>query len=723
MSALCEACRVFNISRDRFRSSPFSEKRMHQLGWFFDVEKRTSCPLCSLITQAFREGPVQDKYVFEGSRVQGSWVQISEGRPEAGLEFWSLGKHEDLKVRLSVRLLPETDEEPSIGMGVLIDPNSPHVPIDRIRDWMHRCEHHHPCRSVPLASTRAGRLPLAFTVVDVENMCLVEPESDCRFLALSYVWGTSNRFSSSLPAMRALSNPNSLGAVLGRLAPSIRDAVELTQKLGEKYLWTDALCVSQSGDAGQEMAKDNIDSMDSIYRHAAYVIIAADDDAPDGGIAGVGKLSRKVHQHAAEIMPGVRVLARFSPQTYMSHSRYSTRGWTYQEDQLATRSLIFINNQVYFSCPNYAYSEDIEAERNNTPDFTLVFQQKVNKILYRDANPAAVYFRSAEALSRRDFTFADDYLRGFAGVAAVQSQILASQFIAGLPTCIFDAALLWQPARQLKRRRGFPSWSWAGWHGQIRWLGDTIDGLYQDSPVASLDKLNSWIRSRTFLRWYFLNTRRQVEAVFDARTRRSFGKMFWPSSDEKDPSPAVGYTGDFNESAPFDQDEDEDEQIYLESTGLQLANSKERIIPLLFKTLVVTFRIQASTAYLRYGSIDPVWEPSGRVVFLLLNRNNAVSGYVLLDESWRQHDMSLQEFLILSEANYYCDWARPHENHPYKKSYEFEAWDEYHVMMVTRRTLDVGLLAVERAGVGRLHKEAVKDAHGEQAEASNVILV
>jgi hypothetical protein len=128
--------------------------------------------------------------------------------------------------------------------------------------------------------------------------------------------------------MRELSDPGSLDTILPLLAPSIRDAVLLVQKLGERFIWVDAVCISQSGDEGSEMANENIQAMDSIYRHAVCTIIAADEDAPDLGLAGVGARQRQVQQHVAEIVPGVRLLARYSGQTHIIQSRYRSRGWT-----------------------------------------------------------------------------------------------------------------------------------------------------------------------------------------------------------------------------------------------------------------------------------------------------------------------------------------------------------------------------------------------------------
>lgn len=47
---------------------------------------------------------------------------------------------------------------------------------------------------------------------------------------------------------------------------------------------------------------------------------------------------------------------------------------------------------------------------------------------------------------------------------------LNTELMEGLPLSYLDAALLWQPRHQLRRRKGiesFASWSWAGWEGRV----------------------------------------------------------------------------------------------------------------------------------------------------------------------------------------------------------------------------------------------------------------
>ena len=255
-----------------------------------------------------------------------------------------------------------------------------------------------------------------------------------------------------------LSQAGAFSKVWHELSSCVRNAMTVAKEMGEKYIWIDSLCIQQDRIASDKGAQDMLEAMDSIYRHAAFVLIAADDRAPEKGLAGVSSRPRQIRQHIAVIAPGVKVLARFDHQAYLQRSRWRTRAWTYQEEEMATRSLVFINDQMYFTCPQAVYVEDVVTKSSPHHDETLIFQQRSARSLDPVNDPTDMYFRSVETYTQRALTCSGDILRAFAGMAAMQSQILSCELIQGLPTRIFDMALLWQPVQQLKRRSGFPSW-------------------------------------------------------------------------------------------------------------------------------------------------------------------------------------------------------------------------------------------------------------------------
>lgn len=79
----------------------------------------------------------------------------------------------------------------------------------------------------------------------------------------------------------------------------------------------------------------------------------------------------------------------------------------------------------------------------------------------------AQYARMVEDYTVRQLTFGSDIIRALEGLLHIFQRSFQTELVCGLPKSLLDVALLWKPTRPLKRRNGFPSWSWAGWHGQV----------------------------------------------------------------------------------------------------------------------------------------------------------------------------------------------------------------------------------------------------------------
>jgi len=328
------------------------------------------------------------------------------------------------------------------------------------------------------------------------------------------------------------------------------------------------------------------------------------------------------------------------------------------------------------------------------------------------------YFHAVRVYTGRTLSFPSDILNAFAGVLQWQSNAFNTQTYYGLPTCFFDLALLWQPTAQLERRPGFPSWSWAGWTGEVRWLGDTLelasDGLFA-TRSQELKNISEWHVKQTWITW-----------------RKRSGDLIWqPPNDNDDPNAEkdIGYRPMYyTPENPYGRSREEDingvsSNKALSMQQLMQVNTSFKADGLLqIQTLTAQFRIRPSGTYLKYGSLDPNWEPHGRLIFHMLNRREEIAGYVLLDENW-QKTYSLSpdtehEFIMLSDANYECQWGRPHEGHPYTKFPAGTPYIEYHAMMVTATSEGIA----ERAGLGRVHQEALKDAWGKGPVWKDIVL-
>jgi hypothetical protein len=124
-------------------------------------------------------------------------------------------------------------------------------------------------------------------VIDVRTRTIVRTPPNCRFIALSYVWGVGNHF-------RASKLSESIHRVLfpRRLPPlpgTIEDAITAVKRLNERYLWVDSLCINQ--DDPEEKATQ-IKLMERIYRGAYLTLVAAEGCHSDTGLLGVKGGSR-----------------------------------------------------------------------------------------------------------------------------------------------------------------------------------------------------------------------------------------------------------------------------------------------------------------------------------------------------------------------------------------------------------------------------------------------
>ena len=101
------------------------------------------------------------------------------------------------------------------------------------------------------------------------------------------------------------------------------------------------------------------------------------------------------------------------------------------------------------------------------------------------------YARLVRDYTKRHLWYPSDALNAFSGLLELPKHRFDRRFICGLPSNIFNAALLWVPAggrQQLTPNHPFPSWSWAGWIGPVEYW-QSPDSL---SPECFNDRHNAW---------------------------------------------------------------------------------------------------------------------------------------------------------------------------------------------------------------------------------------
>ncbi|KAM0425678.1 hypothetical protein ACHAPT_009210 [Fusarium lateritium] len=186
---------------------------------------------------------------------------------------------------------------------------------------------------------------------------------------------------------------------------------------------------------------------------------------------------------------------------YLQNSVYNQRGWTLQELVLPRRTLIFINNRVYFRCTQATWCEDTAA------DLQVNWADPDDGCILRPPGPGAgnldaweTYQKLCEDYSDRTLTHDGDALRALSGILRLLGGDLTSWYADGLPANYLDIGLLFLSTDgTLRRRPGFASYSWAGWSGPITWPPETRQG--PDHGGQTAERLFDWIQKRTFAPW------------------------------------------------------------------------------------------------------------------------------------------------------------------------------------------------------------------------------
>lgn len=199
------------------------------------------------------------------------------------------------------------------------------VDIDRLRGWHKVCQQHHGnCCNDRYTEALARHID-HLILVDVETACLVELPVSTPYIALSYVWGQVDMPKLRQSNSEELKQPGVLrNPVDGiNLPKTVRDAMHLVSRLGERYLWVDCLSVKQ--DASAEEMNRTLKAMARIYASAELTIVAAGGPSADYGLPGVGG--------PAETR-SLSLLSLLSPRNptnqygYPWASTWAARGWT-----------------------------------------------------------------------------------------------------------------------------------------------------------------------------------------------------------------------------------------------------------------------------------------------------------------------------------------------------------------------------------------------------------
>jgi hypothetical protein len=180
-----------------------------------------------------------------------------------------------------------------------------------------------------------------------------------------------------------------------------------------------------------------------------------------------------------------------SAEWLVETSKWSSRGWTYQEGLLSKRRLIFTDQQIIWECNSMHSTESLA--------LPLYAMHTKNKERYKVTVPHGPFHYKTPGCqpwavmsyvapyNNKHLTFPEDQLNAIQGIfrkfsrsahplhqfmgvpilpaVAAFKNNTSHHRIARTPTEGFLIGLSWYHSEPGERRPHFPSWSWAGWTG------------------------------------------------------------------------------------------------------------------------------------------------------------------------------------------------------------------------------------------------------------------
>ncbi|KAI8963922.1 HET-domain-containing protein [Daldinia sp. FL1419] len=364
------------------------------------------------------------------------------------------------------------------------------------RGWLDDCQRTHQCTVD--SSFRPTRL---IDVGDPLHPRLVETKytETKDYVTLSYVWGAGQVYVLTQDTLSVKLD----GLDIKRIPQSVVDAMEVTRRLGLRYIWVDALCIIQ--DSREDKLKE-LPQMAEIYQYSALTISAANSTAASEGFLKpplpptfqVQPFQVTIGKGSPEF-PYMKLSLGFREETPVAKDPIDSRGWTLQEWTLSSRRLRFSSQGIQWTCnkliadpsslnehrdPPIQFSPDGYVQNYfgdasaiiSTPWESRLSNKYAIDEAYKRREMSMTWIEIRSQYAQRSLSYPADKLSAISAVAAMAAEENKMTYLAGLwkETLLVD--LQWyyifrsyptnslSPITAAPEREGefiAPSWSWA----------------------------------------------------------------------------------------------------------------------------------------------------------------------------------------------------------------------------------------------------------------------
>lgn len=444
----------------------------------------------------------------------------------------------------------------------------------RAKEWIDTCVRSHDgCARFQIDTVPGGSLrPTRVLDVSGQNvrLCCRLEDGAYEYLVVSHMWGTDP--SGQLRLTVSNKEDFERGLPLERLnaSPTFKQAVDVTRRLGYRYLWIDSLCIVQDSpkDWNHEARR-----MALVYGNAVcnLAFLFPPNHPRTAQPRDPRKWSPCILRQPTASTPGVYIeLAKHPPSEYSDDSAQRDwlvqrkwplfhRAWTFQEYLLSPRTLLLGAQNLMWHCSQHFYDELLgpvatskigtEARARNGRDRgkARYFPDSWKGVMDAEclSNTRVLecvkdWWEMAAEYRTRRLTFGKDRVVAFAGIARAFAEFTGLTYRAGVWDELMPLSLLWRVDRKLevlvRRENGLPD---GGFPHEI-WSAEVLEEVVQAAP--------SWS-------WFAVPVYRffQVRFMFDddelyvrAKSYRNpplvyFDEIFWAEVDLPSSSDAENF--------------------------------------------------------------------------------------------------------------------------------------------------------------------------------------
>ena len=352
--------------------------------------------------------------------------------------------------------------------------------FDQMHKWYRVCSKSHE-KCMPLHRFLPTRLldvslsdPSSDRIRLVDTAYTLKDSDHVKYVALSYCWGESQ----NPETKRDNIHDHYDGLELASLPPTIRDAVNVTRRLGFNYLWVDALCICQDD---QEEWEREAERMSDVYGGSELTISAmSSSDTSQGFLQDrrlrgipIGEVTVSYGTWQDSLQLFIRREPRHLRQEFW-YSPLNKRAWPLQERILSPRVLHFCRDQLIWECN----TDHLKSETGETEDWGGIVIRLSDMLGAPHAfGPRDLWDCIVDEYAGRQLRNSGDRLRAISSLA---SRLRADgtkdgRYVAGLWEGDLDFQLMWSSSKETDTHYGqsvqpntaYPTWSWAYWNLEV----------------------------------------------------------------------------------------------------------------------------------------------------------------------------------------------------------------------------------------------------------------